>query len=181
MVKQIRDVDRKLVVQGQDNRSRGLVSCRLQQSTLYDHTRHHVCFGDNGEMRYQWHFLLTRDDGSVVCLQPCWKNTKIVCRFKEPTKDETVPKKGGIGGTDGPGTFRKHAEKQVDTELRFNAVGGFRRKNAELPVNSAAGWPWDSSHKPRSRAGRQPAQTKAAAGWNHVAAQPSEETLDDLD
>jgi len=41
MVAQMDDESMRKVVQGLDNRSRGLTSCRLQETDKYDHVRHH--------------------------------------------------------------------------------------------------------------------------------------------
>ena len=138
MIKQIRDADRKRVVQGPEDRSRGLVGCSLKQSELYDHTRHHVLFKKGeGPMKFHWHFLLHREDGSVATLKPSHSTTKIGVGWKEPERDVTVPKKGGMGGSDGPGTFQMYLKKGVDDEVSFNAL---RTTRIKLLPRGADGW-----------------------------------------
>ena len=156
MIKQIRADHRQLVVQGPEDRSRGLVGCSLKQTELYDHTRHTQLRDRNGGMMYHWFFVLHREDGSVAVLKPSHKSIKIAVRWQEPAKDETTPKKGGMGGSDGPGTFRKFLNKGVDLEVAFNPARTIRRPNFPLRQNNDAGWAdWDQPQpawdQPQSR------------------------------
>ena len=75
MVAQMDDESMLQVVQGPEDRSRGLTSCRLQQSEKYDHKRHHAQ-GAGSQMLKVWDFVLTRDDGSCVSLHPNFSSTK---------------------------------------------------------------------------------------------------------
>ena len=113
MIAQMKDDSMRVVVQGPENRSRGIVSCRVQRTERYDHKREHAkaktaVAGANPKMLEIWDFLLEREDGSCVCLHPHYSDTKISCKHGVPEKDHEVPSgpRGGRGGTSGPGTFK---------------------------------------------------------------------------
>jgi hypothetical protein len=79
MVAQMDDASMRLVVEGPgatqpgvagpQNRSRGLVSCSIQQTDKYDHKRHNA-FPGAQQMFKVWYFILVRSDGSSVTLHP---------------------------------------------------------------------------------------------------------------
>ena len=116
----------------------------MKQTELYDHTRHTQLCDRKGPMMYHWFFVLHREDGSVAFLKPSYSSTKIAIRWEEPERDVTVPKKGGMGGSDGPGTFQNYLKKGVEDEVSFNPTRTIRRPNPQLPQNSGAGWAdWD--------------------------------------
>jgi hypothetical protein len=127
MVCQLDDDSLEFVVTGQDigNRSRGLVSCWLQKTDLYDHKRHHAIGPrprsfEGAELLKQWDFVLLRDNGTQVFIHPSWKGNKVECRIGMPQQDHRVPM-SGVGGTSGPGTFKYFKNKQVERTLRFDA------------------------------------------------------------
>jgi hypothetical protein len=140
MVAQMDDHSMRMVVEGLDgvNRSRGLVSCRLQQIEQYDHKRHHAAgVGMLMDMLHIWDFALTRDDGSQVFLHPSYSNTKIEC-YEGEYLDYEVPK-SGMGGTSGRGTFKHFREKRVQHTLRFNArLGTFKRCGSKCKAKAKA-------------------------------------------
>ena len=113
----------RVVVNGPNILSRGLVGCSLQQSGIYDHKRHHaqrkLSLPQPAKL-FEWDFVLERDDGPSVALHPNYKNTKVSCKLTPAVADETLPKTM-LGGTDGPGTFQRFAARQVDLTLKFDA------------------------------------------------------------
>ena len=70
MVAQLNEPSMRDVVQGLQDppnpRSRGLVSCRLQQTDGYDHKRHYADRSRGSEMLKIWYFVLTCEDGTQV-------------------------------------------------------------------------------------------------------------------
>ena len=81
MVAQMDDASMRVVVEGPDpqNRSRGLVSCRLQKTDRYDHKRHAAlgAAAGMGRMLKQWDFIMDRDDGSCISLHPNYSSARI--------------------------------------------------------------------------------------------------------
>ena len=140
MVAQMHNDSMRKVVQGLDNRSRGLTSCRLQKTDQYDHKRHHnLPRGTPGgeEMFKVWDFVLTRDDGSCVSLRPNYSNTKIACKYGEREADHEVPRTGP-GGSSGPGTYKLFTSRQTDEVLRFDAHTRARTKTLQSRSNTAS-------------------------------------------
>ena len=125
MVAQLDDHSMRVVVNGPNNLSRGLVGCSIQQSGSYDHKRHHAKkqLGiPTPAMLFVWDFVLGRDDGTCVALHPNYSNTKLSCKLTpRPAVADTSLPRTGLGGTSGPRTFRRFAGKQVDVTLRFDA------------------------------------------------------------
>ena len=122
-----------MVVQGKDGGSLGIVSCKIAKSEVYDHKRHyaHNAAGqEDDDMLFVWDFVLTRDDGTCVCLHPSWSTpTKIECTYGLPRRDVNYPASGKGGkGTPGYAYFKR---RQVDKILRFDP-----KKNPRLPPQS---------------------------------------------
>jgi hypothetical protein len=138
MVAQMDDASMRLVVEGPEKRSRGLVSCRLQQTDRYDHKRHYAC-ADKKVMLKVWDFILIRDDGTQVCVHPNYSDTQFSCKYGVPETDHEVPRTGP-GGTNGPGTYKHFKNKQVDATLRFDA-----RKALPRPQPHGKGTPQSRS------------------------------------
>ena len=101
------------------NRSRGIVGCRLQKTTVYDHTRHCAMPWRKRDDMKVWDFVLECGDGTLVFLHPNFGNTKFGARRGEPERDNQLPR-GGPGGSDGPGTFTRITQKQVERVLKFD-------------------------------------------------------------
>ena len=119
MVAQLDDASMQIVVQGEDNRSRGIVSCCMFQAGSYDHKRHHATgkhAGNRAAGKYAgnraarksaiegqqpmalWDFKLIRDDGSSILLHPQWSKTKFTYKTHCPPFDGEYPR-SGLGGT----------------------------------------------------------------------------------
>jgi hypothetical protein len=127
MVAQMNEDSMRMVLQGlqdpPDDRSRGLVSCRLQKTGRYDHKRHHALKKINQapeEMLKIWDFVLVCKDGTLVCLHPNFSNTKIDCYTGVAEEDDELPR-SGRGGTSGPGTYKYFKNKTIACTLRFDA------------------------------------------------------------
>jgi hypothetical protein len=140
LVARLDDKSLAQVVEGQcmdPNRSRGLVSCRLQKTDRYDHKRHYAQKqqGVRPATRIHtkdqlmiWDFVLVRANGTEVWLHPNYTSTKVECL--EPCgpdvpgcpqpQDPDVPK-SGLGGTSGPGIYNFYKNKNLKTLLHFKA------------------------------------------------------------
>jgi hypothetical protein len=119
MVAQMDDASMEFVVTGEgDHRSRGLVSCKLVQFDKYDHKRAHKD-PTTRPMPRIWNFVLTREDGSTVCLHPTYSSTNIEASNSTAVADHELPA-SGIGGTSGRGTFQYFVQKHVARILRFD-------------------------------------------------------------
>ena len=119
MVAQMDAASMEFVVTGEgDHRSRGLVSCRLVQFDQYDHKRAHKD-PTTRPMPRIWNFVLTREDGSTVCLHPTYSSTKIELSNVTAVADHELPA-SGIGGTSARGTFQYFVQKHVARILRFD-------------------------------------------------------------
>ena len=121
MVAQLCDESMQLVVQGPDNRSRGLVACKLVQSKRYDHKTHHAMRYDQQvkgatEIKLIWDFILSRNDGTCVALHPEWKKTEIWSKAGSPVEDLEIPATG-LGGRHKAGTFQYFIGKQKNLSL----------------------------------------------------------------
>ena len=129
MVAQLTEDSMRTVVQGVEGRSRGIVSCSLQQTPQYDHKRHHAerTKGEHTNTQYHiWDFVLTRDDESFVALHPQYSKTKVECKEHWPKFDGELPKTGlggtGLDGRDSNrGTYQHFIRKDVDRIVRFDA------------------------------------------------------------
>ena len=131
MVAQLDDASMRFVVEGcveKQNRSRGLVSCCIRQTGKYDHKRHHADQGNQERMMKEWDFVLVRDDGSCLSLHPNYSNTKMTCKYGFAEEPDLEVPTTGLGGTDGPGTFKRITNKGVNASLRFDAQKAPLRK-----------------------------------------------------
>ena len=131
------DASMATVVTGPGNRSRGLIGCCVQKSGIYDHKRHHAKKKLGiaiAEMWFVWDFVLVRDDGSRVALHPNYSNTFVDCRFAQQCRGDIGVPRDGLGGSNGPGTFRKFSQKQVDCKLRFDASKRQPQSRASQPL-----------------------------------------------
>ena len=137
MVAQLNDASMVQVVQGPDNRSRGIVECRIQETEDYDHKREVLRTRGERPVLKQWDFVLIRDDGSTASLHPNFSSTKISYKegsnsaVAESSPEMEIPK-SGVGGTSGPGTYKYFKFKGVDKLLRFD--GGKRPPAEALQV-----------------------------------------------
>ena len=119
MVAQMDDRSQEVVVHaGQTNvagRSRGIVSCSLQQLDIYDHKRSYVA---QGEQRFHkvWYFVLECEDGTCVFLHPSYNRRKIECCKVEPEQDHRE-----ILGTLCPGTFKRFTTHRNRECLYFDS------------------------------------------------------------
>ena len=101
-------------------RSRGIVSCRLQQTDRYDHKRHHALgqAASVGVWMPVWDFVMVCDDGTEILIHPNYTKTQIGCRVGMPPQDHEVPY-SGKGGTSGKGTFKHFQTKSYNHVLKF--------------------------------------------------------------
>ena len=124
MVALLDDDSMRIVVEGPTHiPARGLVSCKIEESDIYDHKRHvagRTAVADRGLLKV-WNFVLERDDGTRVSLHPNWSNTKVQCSYGLTGTDHELPR-SGKGGTSGPGTYKYFKDKHTHATLRFDAT-----------------------------------------------------------
>ena len=106
------------------SRPRTLVGCELVKTDRVDHKRHRGAkLGDvgfsNEEKLYVWEFMLKRNDGTVCYLHPNSANTKVEF-FEDPLKPNSEVPQNGLGGSNGPGYFKRRIREQVQQTLRFD-------------------------------------------------------------
>ena len=106
------------------DRSGGLVGCRLEpRPGSYDHKRHHEKnLAGRPETDTQlrvWDFVLIRKDGSGVRLHPQWSTPKVESYAVEGHDEEVQTPWAGLGGSDGPGTYKSYKEIGSQRMLRF--------------------------------------------------------------
>ena len=106
------------------------MSCRLQKTEMYDHKRHKA-LGSKGPMLKVWDFFLDREDGTCLTLHPNWSNTRVECKFRPPVMDHRIPRTGR-GGSDGPGSYQRYVNRQVDAKLRFDAQKPKRKPQSRI-------------------------------------------------
>ena len=121
MVAQLRDQDLRLVVQGPEGRSRGLVGCDVwPRPNSYDHLRQRV-LGSPHKLPC-WDFVLHRDDGTGIRLHPRRTANKVetfeVAGHPEPVQTPW----NGLGRSDGPGTVRWYKTIDRGTPVRFDGA-----------------------------------------------------------
>ena len=126
MVAQLDDESMKVAVEGEQGRSRGLIGCELlPRPGSYDHKRHHqLKMAGRPERSKQlsvWDFVLRRDDGSALRLHPQWGTPKVETYALEGHDPPVQPPVAGLGGSDGPGTYRHFKDQGTQMFLRFDA------------------------------------------------------------
>ena len=95
-----------------------LIGCYLAKTDRYDHKRHHAL--GNDETYHIWDFVLSRNNGTRICLHPDFSSTKITSYQGDAPSDHEVPA-SGKGGTSGPGTYKYFKNKGNQKTLRFDA------------------------------------------------------------
>ena len=155
MVTQLTDDSMKLVVNGVQGRSRGIVSCCSTQTPLYDHNRHSnktpawgttaVAGGPPPSHLPNWDFLLTREDGSFILLHPGFSKTVMHYKEQWPVFGGEYPRigLGGIGrrGKNGNrGTYRHFAQEDVDGHVWFDYKKRLNGQATVEPTAVAGGW-----------------------------------------
>ena len=143
MVATLDDDSMRIVVEGPTGipglLSRGLVSCKIEETDIYDHKRHFAgstAVADTGLLKV-WNFVLERDDGTRVSLHPNWSDTKVQCYHGRTDTDHELPR-SGKGGTSGEGTYKYFKDKHTHATLRFDAKK-FRVGTGTRPNTGAAG------------------------------------------
>lgn len=150
MVALLDDKSMRLVVEGPtDIPAKGLVSCKIAETDVYDHKRHFAQAARStaaaesasstavaeSRMLKVWNFVLERDDGTTVNLHPNWADTKVQCSYGVIEKDHELPLTGK-GGTSGPRTYKWFKDKRTDVTLKFDAKK-FRPRPAPKPFTDA--------------------------------------------
>jgi hypothetical protein len=100
----------------------------------YDHHRHHA-EKEHGQWQFPagvrapiWDFKVTRADGSELLLHPRWRGNKlnVVTYNPEEARARAAlhPPRMELGGTEGPGTFRRYAGHAHPDEISAQYVEG---------------------------------------------------------
>ena len=125
MVAQMGDSSMEVVVLGDPPVvGRRLAVCHLQESDVYDHKRHAALKAERKPpptvTLREWHFVFTRSDGTTCSVRPTYAKPTIQftnAPFEDTT--EEVPRTG-LGGTSGPGTFRRFMTRNQTKSLKFD-------------------------------------------------------------
>ena len=125
MVAQLDDQSIAHVVKG--DRSSGFVkACWFaQRPNSYDHKRHRQPKAEgrpqtNTQLRV-WDFVIVRDDDSCIRLHPQWSTTAVDVAAGVGHEEEIVTPSTGLGGSEGPGTYKYYKEVGVEKKLKFDA------------------------------------------------------------
>jgi hypothetical protein len=100
----------------------------------YDHHRHHA-EKKHGQWHFPagvrapiWDFKVTRADGSECLLHPRWRGNKVDVATYTPeeaqARADLLPPRMELGGTEGPGTFRRYAGYAHPDEMSAQYVEG---------------------------------------------------------
>jgi hypothetical protein len=90
MISQMTDESIESVVRGPERRSRGIVNCYIVHTDIYDHKRHQA-----SPCGHEWHFVVTRDDGSEISVIPAYSSTKVVGKDRTAVADPgEIPRSG---------------------------------------------------------------------------------------
>ena len=127
MVAQLNADSMAFVVNGDDGRSGGLLSCSVApRPNSYDHKRHtqlRLAGKPNNDAKLRvWDFVLTRADDSAVRLHPQW-NTKAVESYAgEGHAEEVNIPVHGLGKSDGRGTYKHFKDLGTQRMLKFDGT-----------------------------------------------------------
>ena len=106
------------------DRSRGIVSCRIDRTDVYDHKRHCAMKANPPkEMMKIWDFVVVCEDGTEVWLHPNYSSRRVEAYKHTPPQDHEIPA-SGLGGTSGPGTFKYFKNKRVECTVKFKTPPG---------------------------------------------------------
>ena len=138
MIAQLDDDSMAFVVTGQDGRSGGVVSCRVCPCPgSYDHKRHHKKASEGNRHQTvrlpRWDFLVMRDDDTGVRLHPDWNSPQFKFYPELPDVAPVQIPRGGLGRSEGRGTYVRYRSVGAAGDLRFDA-----RKGQGLPPFRAA-------------------------------------------
>ena len=113
----------RFVVDGEDDRSGGLVGCHFApRPGSYDHKRHHAAKQRGEPVLTQlrvWDFVIERADNSAVRLHPNWSSTKVETYEVDGHLLEVQPPAAGLGCSDGRGTHKFYKEQGTQRKLKF--------------------------------------------------------------
>ena len=125
MIAQLTDDDIRLVVNGDQGRSGGLVACFLAlRPGSYDHKRHHMLRENRqngGVPRLPiWDFVVVREDGTAMRIRPQWSTRKVEVFEAGGHENAVAPPRNGLGRSDGPGTYKHFKALATRNPLRFD-------------------------------------------------------------
>ena len=127
MVAQLNADSMAFVVNGDDGRSCGLVSCSFApRPNSYDHKRHNQLRlagkpKKDAKLRV-WDFVLTRADGSAVRLHPQWSTKAVDSYAVEGHAEEVKIPVHGLGESDGRGTYKHFKDLGTQRMLKFDGT-----------------------------------------------------------
>ena len=133
MVAQLDESSMQYVVEGPDNRSRGLTSCMLIRTRRrgQDHDGQNAIVDVvDGRRMFIWDFQLLRADGSEVYLHPRYNNPKVGSNEGAPDADTSEDQPDG---TSGQGRLKLFKKKHYQRELMFRRHGRYENNLKQPP------------------------------------------------
>ena len=130
LIAQLDDESMKIVVEGENRKSHGLIGCAIMvRPNSYDHRmvvqESAVAQQNRDEMLRVYDFIITRWDGSKIRLHPQRIKPDVETFSGEgPTEQVPLPKKGH-GKSDGPGTLQHFVKTQTQRNLKFDPKKGW--------------------------------------------------------
>ena len=116
--------DLEMVVTGPRGDAQGITEISIEaDNNSYDHkraTRMEDQCRSNIQLRI-WNFVVFRNDGSSCRLHPDFAQNSISYREGRSSALPTRPPRTGLGGTEGPGTYKHYKIEGVDKLMRFDA------------------------------------------------------------
>ena len=130
MIGQLRDDDIRYVVGGSSGDCQ-LRECSLQvRPNSYDVARHYHI--ERQERRCAdvqlpvWDFVVSRSDGTALRLHPSWSDRRVKV-FLVIGHEVLVIPIGGLGKSEGSGTFKRYLQQDMVKEVRFDSAKDLKR------------------------------------------------------
>ena len=140
----LRSEDIQYVCDGDgDVRSGGLIECAVSATPgSYDQKTHHaenrLAERDGRPVPsaplMECDFLFTRADGSRFRLHPSHSTTKVNVKYVEPHR---LPLPQVLGGSEGPGSYKRHVQSGVIKTLRFDGAKSCAKAKAKAATSSS--------------------------------------------
>ena len=129
MVAQLDAESMRIVAQGENGRSCGLLGCYFApRPNSYDHKRRAKLRQEGRPMQDVrlpvWDFVIEREDGTGVRLHPQRSTPKVETFELEGPAEPVVPPTQGHGGSWGRGTYKYYKKIQTRACLKFDTIKG---------------------------------------------------------
>ena len=119
----------RILVCGPEERSRGLTGCYIApRPNSIDHKRLHKIHTATGQAQNLklpvWDFVVMREDGTAVRLNPPRSHTKVECCALNGPSETIHPPPRGLGQSWVRGTYRWYMDHQTMQSLKFDPSKG---------------------------------------------------------